>query len=138
MGKTTAWTEDENRALCSLYFRMLDGSLRTDGRLNKAALVRLARGEPKETDRNVTGCAGFGWLLKGRSKQSVEFKLMNATAAHASLDPQAVTMDGHGYRAMANYQAALKDAGRTALEGRAIFSDYDLNDGARDHRERSA
>jgi hypothetical protein len=43
---------------------------------------------------------------------------MNCSAAHATIDPQAVTMDGHGYRALANYQAALVDAMRAELHRR--------------------
>lgn len=112
--KRTPWTDQENRALVALYFTMLDHA--TTGRpYSKAAMIREA-----QTGSYIKmPCSGIG-PLADRSRGSIEFKLMNASAAHAAVDPEAVTMDGYGYRAMPNYQAGLKDAMRRIVELREI------------------
>lgn len=117
MTNRTPWTPAENKALVSLYFTMLDCAT-TGQTYSKAAMIRIAQGQPKADDpqqRGDTGAAvSASWdyvsQLRNRSRPSIEFKLMNATAAHADLIPGAETMDGHGYRAMPNYQATLKQA----------------------------
>lgn len=98
MSRRPAWTDRENAALACLYFDMLQ--LATAGSAyNKAGMIRSYQGTDDAPE-----------ALHDRSRGSVEAKLMNATACHAKLDPHAVTMDGYGYRALVNYQAALRDA----------------------------
>jgi len=107
------WSEAENAALVALYFAMLD-YVGFGVAYNKAAMIRGAQNShagPIDSGLNTAA-------LKARSKQSIEFKLMNATAAHRDLAPEAETMHSHGYRAMPNYQAALKDAMRAEIEYR--------------------
>lgn len=103
MTNRTPWTPAENRALAVLYFRMLFCA-RMGASYNKAAMIRDAQG----TDEKPGS-------LHGRTRGSIEAKLMNASAAHRDLEPGAVTMDGYGYRALANYQGSLRDAMRDAL-----------------------
>jgi len=122
MTRTPAWSTEENTALVALYFAMLDKAL--GGSLlmwpgqpyNKAELIRMARGVQAEPGKIASSPNDA--LLRARSKQSIEFKLMNATAAHRDIDPTAVTMHGYGYRAMSNYQAALRDAMREEIDQR--------------------
>jgi hypothetical protein len=95
----TPWTPAENAALVSLYFHMLDCAM-TGEAYNKAQLIRVAQG----VDNDYTPA------LANRSRGSIEAKLMNASAAHADLDPGAETMASHGYKAWGNYQATLKAA----------------------------
>ncbi len=118
------WSDAENAALVALYFVMLDKA--TAGKpYNKAAMIRAAqakasRGQGQWHDKNGDG------ILRDRSKQSIEFKLMNATAAHRDLTvtpdgiETAETMHGHGYRAMPNYQATLREAMSVALRHRRL------------------
>lgn len=116
MAKRTAWTTHENTALVALYFLMFDRV--TGGQpYNKAAMIRDAQA-PTEP----AGFKSYPYSseLRNRSRGSIECKLMNATAAHRDLlaaipSIKQTTMDGHGYRALSNYQAALKDAMRDAL-----------------------
>lgn len=113
MTRSPPWSEQENRDLIALYFQMLDkAAIGTP--YNKAAMIRR---EQTGKDDAGTGHSDFA-TLANRSKQSIEFKLMNASAAHAAIDPEAVTMHGFGYRAMPNYQAALKDAMALKIETR--------------------
>ena len=114
--KSPAWSDAENAALIALYFRMLDGTQRVGKKLNKARLIRIAQGA--EPDHRVTDCEGFSSRILHRSRGSIESKLMNASACHCDLDPQAVTMDGFGYRALGNYQASLKSAMSLKIETR--------------------
>jgi hypothetical protein len=102
------WTAPENLGVCRLYFAMLDRAT-AGAKYNKAAMIREA------TRDNGAGDTG---PLVARSRGSVELKLMNASAAHAIIRPQAVTMDGFGYRAMANMQRGLLDAMRAEIERR--------------------
>lgn len=100
----TPWTPAENAALIRLYFRMLDAA--TAGvKYNKAALIRMARES-----------GGLG----NRTRGSIEAKLMNASAAHADLNPGDETMATHGYKAWGNYQATLRDAMHRELNRREI------------------
>lgn len=120
MPKNPPWNAAENAALVRLYFRMLDGSERVGVTLNKAALIRMAQGKPSEADRlgGVTGLTGFAGQLPNRSRASIEFKLMNASAGHEKIRPAAVTMDGFGYRKMPNLQAALLEAMQAEIDRR--------------------
>ena len=108
-----AWAAEENHALVALYFTMLDAA--SAGKpYSKAAMIREIRGDNAGLP-NIRQ----DFPLHKRSRASIEFKLMNATAAHRDIDPNAETMHGHGYRAMPNYQATLKTAMLDELSGRA-------------------
>lgn len=115
------WVDHENKSLVRLYFRMLDAQL-SGAPYNKAQMIRLQQGRSKSGALTLATAP-----LAARSKQSIEFKLMNATAAHQALDPNAETMHEHGYRALPNMQKALKDAMSAELEGRAaeLADSYD-------------
>jgi hypothetical protein len=107
-----AWTDEENAAIVALYFAMLDAAI--EGRpYNKRAMIREKQDATLQLGGPVPPLYA-GWL-KDRSKGSIEAKLMNCSACHAALDPNALTMDGFGYRALSNYQATLKTAMRDAL-----------------------
>ena len=116
------WTPEENRAVVALYFRMLDGSLRTDGQLNKASLIRIARNKHTQADMSVTDIRDFTCRLKARSRGSVEAKLMNCSAAHRDLGG-IETMATHGYKAWGNYQTHLKDCIKDELQNRQFDAD---------------
>lgn len=106
----TPWTPAENAALVRLYFDML--GFATGGHpYNKAGMIRTYQASDEGRHPEA---------LHNRSRGSIEAKLMNATACHRDLVPNAETMDGHGYRALPNYQAALKDAMREALQARGV------------------
>lgn len=110
------WTDYENDACIRLYFEMLDAA--TIGTAyNKAAMIRAVQQGPAE----IPG-VGLG-ALGARSRGSVELKLMNCSAAHRDLRPNAVTMDGYGYRCLPNYQATLKVAMNEALANGAALTD---------------
>lgn len=125
MTNKSPWTDPENGGLVRCYFEMNDAA-HGGKAYNKAALIRDYRGED---------AAAFG-PLENRSRASIEFKLMNATAAHADILAELynggdnapayleLTMHGHGYRAMPNYQASLKQAMREELEKRQA-AEYD-------------
>jgi hypothetical protein len=114
MTNRTPWTPAENAALVRLYFAMLSAQRNQDQHgmtYNKAGMIRHFRGE-----------ALGAWLdgddhgaLANRTRGSIEAKLMNASACHRDLMPSSETMDDHGYRALSNYQAALKEAMAHAL-----------------------
>jgi hypothetical protein len=105
------WTELENQAVINLYFTMLDCALAGEA-YTKSHLIKLAQ------CNSVTGISTSPGPLFNRSRGSIEAKLMNATAAHRDLYPGDVTMDGFGYRALANYQASLKQAMQDELNRR--------------------
>ena len=112
MTNRTPWTPAENAALVRLYFRMLDAA--TTGRpYTKAAMIRDAMTDSPQYRDGVAG------MLTSRTRGSIEAKLMNASAAHRDLCPEAETMDGHGYRALSNYQRSLRDAMAEAIARRA-------------------
>ena len=100
----STWTDAENAATIALYFAMLDKAM-TGQPYNKAAMIREYRGE-----NHKTRVSDMTAPLAARSRGAIEFKLMNASAAHAALIQDAVTMDVFGYRALSNYQAGLKAA----------------------------
>jgi hypothetical protein len=113
MTNRTPWTDPENIGLLALYFTMLDAAIPGHA-YSKAGMLRIAQG----TDEATPFTAEFAGELSDRSRPSIEFKLMNATAAHADIKPDAVTMDCFGYRAMPNYQATLRTAMEAELERR--------------------
>jgi len=111
-----------------MYFIMLDAA-QLGQPANKAGMIRHYRGE-----------ALGAWLtsesagtLAARSRGSIEFKLMNATAAHASILIEQTgcsndgaldaTMHGHGYRALPNYQATLRAAMLEEIADRQLTAD---------------
>jgi len=103
--KPGPWTDDENAAVIRLYFDML--SLATAGAsYNKAGMIRSYQ---------FTDEGRHAEALSNRSRGSIEAKLMNCSAAHRDLQPRAETMDGHGYRALSNYQGALRTAMHSEL-----------------------
>ena len=112
MTNKTPWTDSENTALLALYFEMLDYAIPAK-QYSKAGLIRIAQ----SSGQNVGIPCSFHGQLADRSRGSIEFKLMNATAAHRDLGG-AITMDGYGYRAMPNYQATLKQAMLAELQAR--------------------
>lgn len=113
------WTDDECRAVVTLYLHMLNNA--TDGKpYNKAAMIREARTGLECRVPDAERCAHPGRPLAERSRGSIEAKLMNCSAAHADLVPDAVTMDGYGYRALSNYQKALKHALATEFSKRGL------------------
>ena len=116
--KRTPWTPAENAALVRLYFAMLDAQRHLDEfgmTYNKAGMIRHARGEAVGAHMTTVEHGA----LTNRTRGSIEAKLMNATAAHSHLGARrAETMHDHGYRALSNYQAALKDAMRAEIERR--------------------
>ncbi len=109
------WTDDENRAIVALYFIMLGRAISGQD-YNKAAMIRNAKG----TDSEPTAA----YPLAARSRGSIELKLMNCSAAHRDVSREsggnATTMDGHGYRALPNYQAKLKAAMQVELKYREL------------------
>ncbi len=118
--RSKPWNEQENTAIVALYFEMLDAEL-DQQRYSKADHIRAVRGEPQ------TSVASFrNAPLADRSRGSIEFKLMNASAAHADIVTGAETMHGHGYRELPNYQAALKVAMEAELDARELDRVRDL------------
>jgi len=111
MSRAPAWTPAENAAVIALYFAMLDKAVAGQP-YTKAAMIRVAKEGISEQD--MAGpfdySTPYAGLLGVRTKGSIEAKLMNCTAVHRELAPNATTMDGYGYRALSNYQAALKQA----------------------------
>jgi len=117
------WTDDENRAICELYFQMLEIATTAPGAKYKAHMIRAAQGTPKPGDEDYTGDASdYAGKLADRSKGSIEAKLMNCSAAHRDVRPGAETMDGYGYRCLSNYQGILKTAMQSAVAGEEIVA----------------
>jgi hypothetical protein len=113
------WTDTENGALVALYFVML--ALAESGKpYSKAAMIRAAQ-------TGHGGSESYAGKLIDRSKGSIEFKLMNASAAHLDCLPDATTMHGFGYRELSNYQAALKEAMAVRLLTRSHTGYVDLS-----------
>lgn len=127
MTRSKPWSKTENGAIAALYFDMLDSAV-AGSNYNKAAMIRYARGsdDPKDAIHVKTD---YIWdTLGDRSRQSIEFKLMNCTAAHLDLVPGAqCTMHDHGYRAMPNYQAELKAAVLEVMEDRQLSADIAMS-----------
>ena len=88
-----AWSDSENDGICELYAAILEAHHDPDVKLNKAAMIREAR----------TG------ILAGRSRGSIEMKLMNLTACLKALG-FAATLEHAGYKALSGYQKSLLDA----------------------------
>lgn len=108
---STPWTDQENTAVCALYFNMLDCAIAGES-YNKAAMIR---------EVNVP-CPGVKASLVARTRGSIEAKLMNCTAAHAVLVQGAVTMHTCGYRALSNYQKSLGVAMHQTIARRLMNS----------------
>ena len=130
MTNRTPWDDTENGGLLALYFTMLD-CVEAGEDYSKAELIRISRG----IDNDYTA------PLANRSRGSIEFKLMNASAAHADIIADSLklpadmaqslalpqTMHSHGYRAMPNYQAALKAAMVAELGRREVDSNHEAS-----------
>ena len=112
------WSDSENHALVALYFVMLDNAV-AGKPYNKAAMIRSAQGRADQW-QNASHDSDGNAILRNRSRGSIESKLMNASAAHHDLNPEAETMHGHGYRALSNYQATLSEAMLFALQNRVL------------------
>lgn len=112
MTNRTPWQDFENRALIALYFAML-GRAKAGTKYIKAEMIRKAQDKDAVSWQHT-----FAGQLQQRSRGSIEAKLMNASAAHRDLRPDAATMAAHGYKAWGNYQASLKDAMRRTIESR--------------------
>lgn len=117
--RSTPWKDDENEGLVELYFVMLDAEM-AEQRYSKADHIRAYRGE----DQTSVDAGIYSGILSGRSRGSVEFKLMNASAAHADLRPKDETMHNHGYRELPNYQAGL----RVAMIAKLTWLDIEAED----------
>lgn len=129
--KAQNWTPDENRALVALYFDMLNLAL-LGKPYSKAAMIRDAIGPVPGLEAPLVRKHHRPYFssLCNRTKGSIEFKLMNASAAHLDIltaqhrppiaDSVAranvsATMHNHGYRCQGNYQASLKVVIQEAL-----------------------
>jgi len=92
------WVDAELAAAIELYDQMHKLTM-MGATFNKARMIREAR------------CFnGAHQPLIGRSKGSIEMKLMNISAACEAFDRPDLSMAEHGYRPMKNMQKALKDA----------------------------
>lgn len=111
MTRQPPYDYEENRGTVAMYFEMLDNTQR-GYKFIKAELIRIAQ-DPESTSSQL-----FAGTLANRKRGSIEFKLMNCSAAHADIDPNAETMHSHGYRALPNYQRSLKTAMRNELTRR--------------------
>jgi len=111
--RTPPWNDTENPAVIAMYFAMLDAAI-PGQQYSKAGMIRAARGEQPASPFTEA----FAGQLSNRSRGSIEFKLMNCSAAHADLVEGATTMHDYGYRALPNYQAALRVAMQSGLDGR--------------------
>lgn len=116
--RSPPWNDAENAAIVRLYFVMLDAAI-PGHQYSKAAMVRAAQGTQPATPFTEA----FAGQLEARSRPSIEMKLMNCTAAHQAIDPTATTMNGYGYRAMPNMQAALKAAVLEGIQERQLDAD---------------
>lgn len=92
------WIDAELQAGIELYDKMHQ-CVMAGKDYNKAQMIRDAR--------CFDGCHQ---PLIGRSKGSIEMKLMNITAAVESFKRHDLSMAEFGYRPMKNMQKALKDA----------------------------
>ncbi len=116
MTRPAPWNDSENPACVTLYFAMLDKATAGESYVKAQMIRRAQQGWNTPTGR-VAG------PLADRSRASIEMKLMNCSAAHAAIGDGiagrvTVTMNGFGYRAMPNYQAALKSAMNEAIVDR--------------------
>lgn len=104
------WTDKENRACVNLYRAMYHiATTRPEQRRYKAAMIRIARGEEKEADRELAYNAHlYRGRLGDRTKGSIELKLMNVTGAIHALG-FSESMAEFGYPPMPKYQQSLED-----------------------------
>lgn len=125
MARQPAWTIEEQAAAICLYFTMRQ-KVDAGRNYNKAALIRIARGDDVADER--AGYQAFAGRLSARTKQSIEAKLMNVTAALHDLGRQDVSMSEHGYRPMSNYQAELRTTlvGLLAVRDEAVAGGFEV------------
>lgn len=96
----TAWTDAETLSLCALYSHMLD--LQTVGHLGRG---KTAKGTPRVSKATLVRA----WIAEnapGRSKGSVEAKLMNLSAMRHAMALPAV----NGYKPLTNMGADVRRA----------------------------
>jgi hypothetical protein len=106
------WSDHENAAAVRLYFDMI-ACVTAACKYNKAAMVRSYQ---------FTDEGRHAEALSIRSRPSIEMKLMNCSAIHKEQGAE-ITMDDHGYRAMPNYQTALKVAMIAEMDDRQLTAD---------------
>jgi hypothetical protein len=131
--RSPPWNDTENRAVIALYFVMLDHAIAGETYI-KAAMIRAAQGIRLSDGVKTNPFAE----LSERERSSIEFKLMNCSAAHLDIltaahkppisDEVAIanvnaTMHNYGYRCLPNYQAALKVALLEELDDRQLTAD---------------
>ena len=117
------WTEAEQLAAVFAYGAMLarlaEGQAGDAPELNKAAIIRVLRGEPKTADKfqRLPGLHQYrkehgpiSGKLAARSRASVEAKFMNISAARRDLGLSVLP----GYKPAGNYQKSLTDAIQSA------------------------
>ena len=100
----TAWTDAETLSLCALYAHMLD--LQTVGHLGRG---KTDNGTPRVSKATLVRA----WIADnapGRSKGSVEAKLMNLSAARIEMGLPIVD----GYKALPNMGADVRRAALSA------------------------
>jgi hypothetical protein len=112
---TPAWNQSEIDNCIGLYL-LMRVLVERDVPFVKAQLLREIIGAP--TPANPEGNPDA--TLHGRSKGSVEMKLMNITAALESIGRDDLSMAEHGYRPMKNMQAALKVRVAELVEGNSL------------------
>ena len=122
MTRKPAWKAEENAACIALYFLMRKAV--DDGiEYNKAAMIR-----EQQTGIKSAHCINNRGPLAGRSKGSIEAKLMNVTAVLHDLDRADVSMASHGYRPLSNYQRDLRDmvVPMLAVRDEAVNGGFDV------------
>jgi hypothetical protein len=100
----TAWTDAETLSLCALYGHMLD--LQTVDHLGRG---KTENGTPRVSKATLVRA----WIAEhapGRSKGSVEAKLMNLSAARIEMGLSIVD----GYKALPNMGADVRRAALSA------------------------
>ena len=108
--RPSPWTDAENAGCCALYL-VMQRFAATGKAYNKAGMIRVAQGNPKPQDLDISGDnhePGIFCRLAERSRPSIEMKLMNLSAVMESIGRPELSMSEHGYRAMPNYQSNLK------------------------------
>lgn len=114
MTRNPKWTDAENDAVIALWFKMADHAAAGEKYVKKAMINAAIAGQAY--GRNIADMRG---PLAARTRQSVEFKLMNVSACVRDIDADYFNMADHGYKAYDNYQATLKTAVQAEIERRA-------------------
>jgi hypothetical protein len=103
-GRGNGWSDEETTRLVKLYLHMLD--------LQKAGkLGRTTKANPDHVSK-ATLVKAF-MADSGRTKGSVETKLMNISASMVALGLPTVT----GYKALSNRSKGLDDVVRATIQG---------------------